>query len=58
MLVRYFLYQVLELLKQEKIKVDKENTKKEKLFDDFQNIFDDPKTDGTETVGAAGGEKG
>lgn len=48
--VRYFLYQVLELLKQEKIKVDKENTKKEKFFDDFQNIFDDPKTDGTETV--------
>ena len=39
MLVRYFLYQVLELLKQEKIKVDKENTKKEKLFDDFQNIL-------------------
>ena len=48
--VRYFLYQALELMKQEKVFVDKENKKKEKFFDDFYNIFDDPKTDETETV--------
>lgn len=46
--VRYFLYQVLELLKQEKLLVEKENRKKEKFFEDFLNIFDDPKTDGVE----------
>ena len=33
--VRYFLYQALELMKQEKVFVDKENKKKEKFFDDF-----------------------
>lgn len=48
--VRYFLYQALELIKQEKVLVDKENKKKEKFFDDFYNIFDDPKTDDTEGV--------
>lgn len=48
--VRYFLYQALELLKKEKVLVDKENSKKEKFFEDFYNIFDDPKTDDTETV--------
>ena len=48
--VRYFLYQALELLKQEKQMVDKENRKKEKFFDDFYNIFDDPKTEDTEGV--------
>lgn len=48
--VRYFLYQALELLKKEKVLIDKENDKKEKFFEDFYNIFDDPKTDETETV--------
>ena len=48
--VRYFLYQALELLKKEKVLIDKENSKKEKFFEDFYNIFDDPKTDETETV--------
>lgn len=48
--VRYFLYQVLELLKTEKVFVEKENRKKEKFFDDFYNIFDDPKTDEVEGV--------
>lgn len=48
--VRYFLYQALELMKQEKIMVDKENKKKEKFFEDFYNIFDDPKSDEVETV--------
>ena len=47
--VRYFLYQALELLKKEKILIDKENDKKEKFFEDFYNIFDDPKTDEVET---------
>lgn len=48
--VRYFLYQALELLKQEKLLVEKENKKKEKFFDDFYNIFDDPKTDDVEGI--------
>lgn len=48
--VRYFLYQALELMKQEKVLADKENAKKEKFFEDFLNIFDDPKTEETESV--------
>lgn len=48
--VRYFLYQALELMKQEKVLVDKENKKKEKFFEDFYNIFDNPKTEEIETV--------
>lgn len=30
--VRYFLYQALELMKAEKVLVEKENDKKEKIF--------------------------
>lgn len=48
--VRYFLYQALELLKAEKFLVDRENQKKEKFFEDFYNIFDDPKTDDVEGI--------
>lgn len=55
--VRYFLYQALELLKKEKVLIDKENDKKEKFFEDFYNIFDDPKTDETETVDQLGDRK-
>ena len=55
--VRYFLYQALELLKKEKILIDKENDKKEKFFDDFINIFDDPKTEETETADQLGDRK-
>ncbi len=50
--VRYFLYQVLELLKQEKVLVDKENKKKEKFFEEefVKNFDDDKTTDVVETV--------
>ena len=44
--VRYFLYQALELMKQEKVLTDKENKKKEKYFEEeFQNNFDNVKTE-------------
>ncbi len=48
--VRYFLYQAFELLKAEKKSVDKKVRDIEKFFDDFKNIFDDPKTDEEEGV--------
>lgn len=48
--VRYFLYQALELMRSEKVMVEKENKKKEKFFEDFYNIFDNPKTDEVEGV--------
>lgn len=49
--VRYFLYQALELMKQEKVLTDKENKRKEKYFEEeFLMNFDDVKTeDRTET---------
>ena len=43
--VRYFLYQALELMKAEKVLVEKENDKKEKSFDGMYAIFDNTKTD-------------
>lgn len=48
--VRYFLYQAFELLKAEKRIVDKKLRDAEKFFEDFQNIFDDPKTEDEEGV--------
>ena len=44
--VRYFLYQALELMKQEKVLTDKENKRKEKYFEEeFLMNFDDVKTE-------------
>ena len=40
-----FLYQALELMKAEKVLVEKENDKKEKSFDGMYAIFDNTKTD-------------
>lgn len=48
--VRYFLYQSFELLKAEKKIVDKRLRDVEKFFEDFKNIFDDPKTEDEESV--------
>lgn len=48
--VRYFLYQAFELLKAEKKVVDKRLRDVEKFFDDFKNIFDDPKTEDEESI--------
>ena len=48
--VRYFLYQAFELLKAEKKSVDKKIRDVEKFFDEFKNIFDDPKTEEEESV--------
>ena len=47
--VRFFLYQALELLKKEKKLVDKRCRDAEKFFEEFKNIFDDPKTEENET---------
>lgn len=44
--VRYFLYQALDLMKQDKVRVDNDNKKKEKFFEeDFMKNFDDEKTE-------------
>lgn len=49
--VRYFLYQTLKLMKQEKRAADNKLREQEQYFEDFKNIFDDPKTeDEVETV--------
>ncbi len=48
--VRYFLYQTLELLKNEKKITDSRLREENKFFDEFENIFDDPKTEDEETV--------
>lgn len=48
--VRYFLYQTLELIKSEKKYVDKKLREEEKFFEEFINIFDDPKTEEVESV--------
>ena len=48
--VRYFLYQTFELLKAEKKMIDKKLRDAEKFFDEFNNVFDDPKTDDEESV--------
>lgn len=43
--VRYFLYQALELMKQDKIRVDNDNRDKESFFEkSFMKNFDDEKT--------------
>lgn len=47
--VRYFLYQAFELLKAEKKSVDKKIRDVEKFFEEFKNVFDDPKTEEEET---------
>ncbi len=47
--VRYFLYQALELLKAEKRIVDKRLRDVEKFFAEFENTFDDPKTEEEES---------
>ncbi|MBQ4560861.1 MAG: hypothetical protein IJA55_00845 [Clostridia bacterium] len=48
--VRFFLYQAFELLKSEKKRVDKKIRDVEKFFEDFKNIFDDPKTEDEEGI--------
>ncbi len=48
--VRFFLYQAFELLKAEKKMVDKKLRDIEKFFEDFQNTFDDPKTEDEESI--------
>lgn len=49
--VRYFLYKALELMKEEKNRIDARNRDAENLFDGFAAAhFDDPKTDEVETV--------
>ena len=48
--VRYFLYQTFELLKSEKKLTDKKLRDEEKFFEEFKNIFDDPKTEEEESV--------
>ena len=55
--VRFFLYQAFELLKAEKKMIDKRLRDGEKFFEDFKNIFDDPKTEDSEDVDQLGDRK-
>ena len=48
--VRYFLYKTYELLKLEKQKIDKKIRDAESHFQNFEQVFDDPETDETETI--------
>ena len=47
--VRYFLYQALKTLKDQKVMVDKAIRDEEQFFKDFIKNFDDPKTEEEET---------
>lgn len=47
---RYFLYQALELMKKEQRLTEKKLRDGEKFFDEFENKFDDPKTDDEESA--------